>query len=319
MKKIHGLLMVLIVGIFAAASFLAYFNVMRSERTRPSDVTEFAIHEGESSSTIVNRLQSSGLVRYPTVVLWYVWTHNVIFLPGTYPIPEQYSDASLLKYLSSTQTKARKLTIPEGYNREQIAAEVNSLGLSGAVFMRITVGKEGVLFPDTYNVDNKTTEIDLANRMLDQYHKKTNSLSLSTNDLNLASIVEREAGKDSDRPLIAGIYKNRLKVGKPLEADPTVQYAKYTDLMQAPSKDGIANYWAPISKADYTGVLSPYNTYIHPGLPPAPICNPGIKSITAVLNATQTDAMYFFHTSDGRIITARTLDEHNANKATYLK
>jgi UPF0755 protein len=317
--KTHGLLLLLIVGACIGASLLAYFNSVQSSRPRPRDITQFEIREGESSSIIVNHLKDAGLIHYPTLVLVYARTHRVVFLPGMYAIPDSYSDSSLLQIFSSKQSQVRKLTIPEGYSREQIAGELKNISLSDVMFLKLTKSREGMLFPDTYNIDDKTTEETLVMRMIDQYHRKTDSLLVSVNDLILASIVEREAKKDSDRPLIAGIYKNRLKNGMALEADPTVQYAKYTDLGQAPIKDGKTNYWAPITKADYTDVLSPYNTYVHTGLPPTPICNPGLASIMGVKNSTQTDTLYFFHTSDGRMITSRTLEEHNANKAKYLR
>jgi len=130
--------------------------------------------------------------------------------------------------------------------------------------------------------------------------------------LTLASIVEREAKQASERPMIASVYLNRLAAKLPLQADPTVQYAIAT--RDGPSAIAY-NYW----KQDLTPtdllIDSPFNTYQVPGLPPAPICNPGEASIRAVLQPAKTDYLYFVATTDGSgtHLFAKTLDEHNAN------
>jgi UPF0755 protein len=132
--------------------------------------------------------------------------------------------------------------------------------------------------------------------------------------LTLASIVEREAKQASERPMIASVYLNRLAAKLPLQADPTVQYAIAT-------RDGPAavayNYWKQDLTPDDLQIDSPFNTYQVPGLPPAPICNPGEPSIKAVLQPAKTDYMYFVATTDGSgtHLFAKTLDEHNANVA----
>lgn len=279
---------------------------------------EFQISPGESTADIVQRLEDRGIIDNYYITLLYVRSHNSLFIPGTFTIPQEYSLSDLTVLFKKEQTTEKKLTIPEGYSREQIAEEISNYGLSSEKFMELARQTEGMLFPDTYNVDVKTSEEELYNRMVSNYQKQIADLAVAASDLILASIVEREAKTDTERTIIAGIYHNRLKINMPLEADPTVQYAKYTNLGQAPLKDGKKNFWASITKSDYTNVKSPYNTYLNRGLPPGPICNPGLKSIQAAVSPAKTDALFFFHTSDGKIITSRTLDEHNANKAKYL-
>lgn len=318
MKRIHWLLILLILLVSFAITIAWYLNFIGQAMTRPNNIKTFEITAGQSSSEIIDRLKSQGLIKYPSVVLAYVYTHPILFLPEVYNIPERYTIPTLLRQMATKTIKDQKLTVPEGYSREQIAQLLPTFALSETKFLDLTKGLEGTLFPDTYYVNEKTDEADLVKRMTDRYHEKTDSLKISVNDLILASIVEREGQTDADRPIIAGIYKNRLKIGMALEADPTVQYGKFTDLGLAPIVDGKKNYWAPIKKSDYTEVKSNYNTYLHSGLPPSPICNPGLKSINAVLQSSQTDAYYFFHTASGRLITSRNIDEHNANKAKYL-
>ena len=128
----------------------------------------------------------------------------------------------------------------------------------------------------------------------------------------LASIVEREGLTDEDRPVIAGILLNRLEIGWPLQADATLQYALG---YQAQEK----TWWKKVLTDDDKKVKSPYNTYANPGLPPGPISNPGIASIRAVIYPKKTEYMYYLHDPTGAVHYAKTLEEHNANVARYLR
>lgn len=316
MKKVWYVIVVIV--LILGTSALWYENQMRHIYNAKAG-TQFTITSGQSSSEILTNLHNKGLIQNYYASLVYARAHGSLFVPGQFTVPTEYTMPALLQFLRIEPKNEQKLTIPEGFTKEQIADELAQFHLSGPAFLLLAKSSEGTLFPDTYNIDKKTTEADLLKKMNDAYQTKIGTMVVGRNDLILASIVEREAKTDGERALIAGIYLNRLKNDMPLEADPTVQYAKYTDLGQAPMKDGQKNYWAPISRADYTDVVSPYNTYLNKGLPPAPICNPGLKSLTASVNPEKTSAFYFFHTEGGRIITSRTLDEHNANKAKYLK
>ena len=307
-----------ILGLGILSSILWFDNTVHVTYHNTTQ-TQFQISPGESTSDILDHLVEKRLIKNKPVAFVYVYMHHAVFVPGVFDIPDQYTWADLLKVFSKEPQKDHTVTIPEGWNKLQIAEALDAKGLPGSQFLALAKLSEGMLFPDTYSIDNKTTVSDVYNRMIDQYNKKTKDLHGTISELILASIVEREAKTDTDRPIIAGIYKHRLAINMALEADPTVQYAKYVDLGKAPIKDGKKNYWAPITKSDYTDVKSPYNTYLYRGLPPGPICNPGEKSLKAVVTAQRTDALYFFHTASGELITSRTLDEHNANKARYLK
>lgn len=213
-----------------------------------------------------------------------------------------------------------QITIPEGWRREQIAAALQAKGITDAnSFLSASSADEGYLFPDTYRFFPNTVASEVVKTMKQNYQNRLNSgTTVSSTQLILASIIEREAKNDSERATIAGVYQNRLKDGMKLEADPTVQYGKDTNRLAGVSNalsSAITSlpdnykFWSVITQANYTDVLSPYNTYLHDGLPPAPICNPGLKSIQAAQNPENHNYYYFVHRG-GQILLSKTLEEH---------
>ncbi|MCX6740146.1 MAG: endolytic transglycosylase MltG [Candidatus Parcubacteria bacterium] len=175
------------------------------------------------------------------------------------------------------------------------------------------VSLEGYLFPDTYRVFKDASLDDVIKKLLDNFGAKIDTKLLdeikSQNKslydiLTLASIVEKEARTPGDKKTVAGVYYNRLEIGMALQADPTVNYitGKQTD---RPSLDDL--------KVD-----SLYNTYKYPGLPPGPICNPGLDSIMAAIYPDKNNYFYFINTPDGQLIFAKTLEEHAANRLRYF-
>jgi UPF0755 protein len=208
------------------------------------------------------------------------------------------------------------ITIPEGWRREQIADYLATKGVNKADFLAQTINDEGMLFPDTYYISANPTAAEVITKMTTNYSLKVAGLGLTRDQLIIASIVEREAKTDSQRALIAGIYTNRLNQGMLLDADPTVQYARDNQLLNAGTDP--SPFWAPITVSDYTSIVSPYNTYLNKGLPPGPIDNPGLKSIEAALHPANTTALYFLNTPSGDIVTAQTLAQQDANEAQYL-
>lgn len=311
------LIITVIILLIILSVILFYFNQV-NKRYSISDARSFEITEGQSRNEIISNLSEMHVIDAIWSAMLYVKLEKSKFLPGIYTIPKNYNLHELFSIFGNEAKKEVKLTIPEGWNRQQIAEKIMDYGLNKDIFLTLTTKDEGKLFPDTYYISEKTTEDDLANKMKANYSQKTSGVNVTEEKLILASIVEREAKNDNERSVIAGIYQNRLLVGMALEADPTVQYAKYTDLNLAPLDGGKHNYWAPITVNDYRNTKSPYNTYLSSGLPLGPICNPGIKSILAAITPAKTDAVYFFHTKTGEIITSRTLQEHNVNKVKYL-
>ncbi len=227
-----------------------------------------------------------------------------------------------------------KITVPEGWRTEQIAEEAEKQGLQGggqAVMDAIAqvsndeyeflkdrpagASLEGYLFPNTYDTASGG---DLVYYMLDTFdaqftpemRQRAEEMNLSIHQVvTLASLVEREAVLDEERPIIAAVYLNRLEQGIQLDADPTVQYVV--------GKPG--NWWPKLTGEDLY-VDSPYNTYAGPGLPPGPISNPSIKSIFAVLNPEPVDYIYFVAKEDGSDshAFANNKAEHDANVCRYL-
>ncbi|TSC93305.1 MAG: UPF0755 protein [Candidatus Berkelbacteria bacterium Licking1014_85] len=219
------------------------------------------------------------------------------------------------KFSPKTTTTAipeKTITIIEGWRREQIAQLLDKNNLVAyADFMENSQNLEGKLFPDTYRFFAATTADEVIKKMTDNYTKKVANLNISQDDLILASIIEREAKFDEDRPKIAGVYNNRLKINMALEADPTVQYAIEIN------KDKDFSYWQQLSAGNIQ-FKSAYNTYLNTGLPPNPICNPGSKSLQAAKNPEKHNYYYFLNTADGKTYYSKTKSEHDKLKRELL-
>jgi UPF0755 protein len=257
---------------------------------------------------------------------------------GDYELSRSMSTLEIIEVLAKGQVKRGLVaTIPEGWRSEQIADRLEGTGFAARdEFLQAVVAPasvpgfdslgdpeprrlEGYLFPETYEVPQRVAGARAAEIMVRMFSQRVGDLVRTQNEtsldvhqvITLASIVEREARVPSERATIASVYLNRLAANMPLQADPTVQYA-------VASRDGATaaaySYWRDLTPADLQ-IASPYNTYIHAGLPPGPICNPGEASIRAVLQPATTDYLYFVATTDGSgaHLFARTLDEHNAN------
>lgn len=179
---------------------------------------------------------------------------------------------------------------------------------------------EGFLFPDTYNLPVQPTALDIIERMLVNFDQRfTTEMRQAAVEqemtiyqvVTLASIVEREAVAAEERPIIAGVFLNRLEKGMNLDSCPTVQYA-------LGYQEDAAQWWkTPVTLAEFAQVNSLYNTYLHRGLPPGPICSPGLASIQAVLEPVETDYLYFLAKGDGSHAFATTFEEHLQNQQKY--
>jgi UPF0755 protein len=211
-------------------------------------------------------------------------------------------------------------------------------GFSSQDFLDHTTNLEGRLFPDTYLFPSNATTRLVINTLTDTFNQKTTDiLDRLQNQLTpdqtlvLASILERETLTEEEKPIVAGILLNRLQAGWPLQADATVQYAIASQLSNT-SLSAVEGREQPNSEVSETGpswwpqnltpadldLDSPYNTYKYPGLPPAPICNPGLESLKAAANPAQSDYWYYLHDQKGQIHYAQTLEEHHSNVAKYL-
>lgn len=309
----------------------------------PSDTTprRFTVGQGQSAQQIGEELQRSGLIRSSLAFRFVVEQQNVgnNLTAGEYELSRSMSVEEIVTVLARGRVRrGLVVTIPEGWRAEQVADKLDAAGITSRdEFLRAVADPrsvpgveilgevprtlEGYLFPWTYEVPDRVSGVQAAEMMVRMWSTRVGSLirsappdtSLTPQQvLTLASIVEREAQQAAERPLIAGVYLNRLAQGMPLQADPTVQYAVASKDLGSAQAYG---YW----KRDLTlldlQIDSPFNTYVRQGLPPAPICSPGEASVQAVLQPQQSDYLYFVATGDGSHLFAKTLAEHNQNVA----
>lgn len=295
------------------------------------------VRPGEGWTEVTERLRARGLVRRPVSFKAIVLLSGArsALLPGRYSLRSGTGSRDLIAALTSAN-RGSSVTIPEGFRVEQVGERLVAQGLAtpkqweAALRKRRSApvlasrppgaGLEGYLYPDTYGFTEENAAEQfieaavsgLEDRLSPQLRRGLEREAGSVHaGLTLASIVEREAQAAPERPLIASVYLNRLRLpGGPmkLQADPTVQYAV--------GRRG--EWWKRGLTLDDLRDPSPYNTYVHVGLPPGPIANPGIASIEAVARPASTPYLYFVAKGDGAHAFAETLEEHNANVRRYL-
>jgi len=283
--------------------FLGYFFWALNHHGQ-GEAKEVIIRQGQTTREISQLLKANNLIPSSWVFRIYAKYKHDLIQVGVYKLSPSQSTKEILDVLSAGKSSEYLITIPEGWRVTQIDEFLASKGIiSAGDLLKVASADEGYLFPDTYRLLPKTSAKEIRQMMMDNFQRKTAGMGLTREQLILASIVEREAKFDEDRPKIAGVYLNRLERGMKLEADPTVQYAKGS--------------WAPITTADYRSINSPYNTYLYIGLPPGPICNPGLKSIEAVIHPEKNGWLYFFQKTDGQTVFSATLEEHQENLKKY--
>jgi UPF0755 protein len=229
--------------------------------------------------------------------------------PGEYKITKGMDEGEILSLLQSGKTLQRFVTIPEGMPSIMVQERLMATELLTG---DVVVPPEGSVLPDSYAYSRgeprsavlgrmqKAMQTALANAWAAR--KPTTAVTTPEQAIILASIIEKETGRASERPMVGAVYTNRLKRGMPLQADPTFLY---------PITKG-----KPLGRVIYKSDLNrdtPYNTYIHTGLPPGPITNPGKASIQAALDPAQSNAIYFVAQGDGSSAFADNLAQHNAN------
>ncbi len=235
---------------------------------------------------------------------------------GEYEFPAGINALDIVRMIHNGQSVVRLATVAEGLTSAEIIAQLNDdPALTGAVD---TVPAEGSLWPETYRYSYGDSRAGIITRMQKAMQDHLNeiwagrsaaalpSIIATPHDaLVLASIVEKETGKPEERPRIAGVFFNRLRQGMKLQSDPTVIYAL---------SNGRGDFGRTLSHQDMS-FPSPYNTYVHEGLPPQPICNPGRAALEAVIHPEANDYLYFVADGTGHHVFARSLGEHNQNVA----
>lgn len=296
MRWLKLVALLLVVGfVFFGAVFI---YLLGPKDSSSQDKVLVEITAGESRSDLASRLVEKKLIRSSFAFFLYSRLLGNGFLPGTYELSPSMSASEIAGQIAAGRVKQAKITIIEGWRVSQITDYLAKEKLANTVdFSAVATPYEGYLFPDTYEVKIDVTSQELVDLMRENFAKRTSGLNVTPETVILASIVEREAQNDEERSQIARAYLNRLKIGMKLEADPTVQYAKGS--------------WVAPTVEDYRSVESPYNTYLTAGLPPGPICNPGLASIKGVLSPADHDYLFFFH-AKGEIYFSKTLEEHRA-------
>ncbi|NQS92500.1 MAG: endolytic transglycosylase MltG [Chloroflexi bacterium] len=283
----------------------------------------FPIAPGEPLDNILTGLQHLDLIQHTNSFRAYLIYSGLDtrIQPGDYLFPPGLTEVEIAELLGNPVPQLRTVTILAGWRMEEIAENLNTLGLDlstdSFLLAGLTGRKEGYLFPGSYQVPGEISAEDLITTFYERFISYITT-DLETNITNqglslhqaviLASIIEREAVLDEEMPQIASVFLNRFRENMNLAADPTIQYALGYNEIQG-------TWWTnPLSLEDLK-LPSSYNTYENPGLPPGPICNPGLPALQAVASPAETTYFYFRAACDGsgRHLFAETFDEHLAN------
>lgn len=291
----------------------------------PSDtsIVHFTVRKGEQPREIAKNLKDQGLIRDSVAFFLVVRQLGIekSIQAGSFRLSPSMSAVQVANKLT-LGTEDLWITFPEGWRSEQMLEYLknsNDTWKNENPSLTSWQDAEGKLFPETYLVPKEATINDVKKLMVATFSEKITPKMLDdakkaglTLDqvVTIASLVEREAKHDVDRPLIAGVILNRLKDGMKLDIDATVQYA-----IGFTTRDG---WWTKeLTLADLK-FSSPFNTYLNPGLPPRPICNPGLAAINAVLYPTKSDYLYYVAGKDGVTHYANDFSGHQQNIAKYL-
>jgi len=304
------------------------------------EAVEVSVNAGQSPSEIADLLQKQGVIDSAVQfrVLVALLGYDQLLQAGDYEFERGTPALEAVYRMRRGIISSRYVTVVEGWRLEQTADALALNGVLRQEFLAAAHARgydfdflqdldpetsiEGYLFPATYYFRRNDTPHDIAARMLQAFdqnvtpelRQEAQRAGLTTHEVvTIASIIEREAQVPSERPIMAQVFLKRLRLGIPLEADPTVQYALASD----PTSVQQYGYWKQeLSTADLE-TDSPYNTYRYFGLPPGPIAGPGLDSITAVIRPAKTNYLYFVAKPDGSHAFAETLQEHQENVKKY--
>jgi len=320
MRKLFAWFIVVLV---AAVVWVGFVYVLPAG---PSQQTFVDFQNGSSARHIATELKQAGIIRSRwAFLLVHLYRHRSL-KAGEYAFDHPDTLSKIYSRIARGDTYARVLTVPEGYNIFDIAAEVEKLGIdsqqnfleqarSQVALVRdldpFAPSLEGYLYPDTYRFARKNKAPDVIAAMVKRFHQEAHQIGL-TSDVHrivtMASIVEKETGVAEERPLVAGVFYNRLAQHMALDTDPTVIYAAL-----------LANRYRGTIYASDLKYSSPYNTYRNQGLPPGPIANPGKDSLLAAMHPTHTDYLYFVSDNQGHHRFSKSLEEHQRNVAEYRR
>ncbi len=318
------------VAVAAIGAGLVAWAERELERPRGSDIVELVIEHGTPLASILDKLSAAGVIGDPLLARLYLDYRRPedVLQAGEYRFEQPMSTVAALDLVIRGEVVTYPVTVVEGLTLRETAERLASEGFgeldafvaamsSPALIADLdpeAESLEGYLFPDTYAFPAGVGEPEIVEAMVRNFRRRVEDHLLPASGrgldvrslVTLASIVEKEAGAVAERPLVAAVFHNRLDRNIGLYADPTIIYA----LKMAGTWDG------NLRRRDLE-LDSPYNTYIHPGLPPGPICSPGEHSLRAAAEPADVPYLYFVSRNDGTHVFAETLAEHNRNVARW--
>ncbi len=314
-----GLFLVLFGGLF---SFSQIFVPLDSKN---KETIVFQIKKGENLFSISENLKNEKIIKNK---LFFQLLNLVKFnwkdlQAGEYELSPSMNINKIEKMIVRGKTISKRIVVPEGFTIKQIQEQFENINLENEMvgdykkyeFLKDVPNQhdlQGFLFPDTYYFDPNVQSKDIALRMLDNFDQKLDSdlkKEIKNQGKNIfdiiiiGSLIEKEVKTWKDKQIVSGILWKRLEIDMGLQVDATITFLT--------GKKAVSN--------GDTKIDSPYNTYLYPGLPIAPICNPGLESIKAALSPIKTDYLYYLSTPEGETIFSETLEKHNEAKAKHLK
>lgn len=312
MKRLSAVLILLIITLVGGV--LWWRNGLSAADSKSKESIIFVVAKGMGVKEISSTLKEKGLIKSSVVFFLLVKQLGIDkkIEAGDFRLSPSMTAQEIAENLTHG-TLDIWITVPEGKRAAEIA-EILKKGIPtyDLSWLNLLVTQEGYLFPDTYLIPKDADVKMIVNQMRENFEQKYATLDKTTTKLTreeiviLASLIEREAITDTEKPIIAGILINRLNAEMALQVDSTIQYAKGQNISNK-------KWWEPVLVEEYKTVQSDYNTYLFAGLPPGPISNPGLEAIRATVFPTNTDYLYYLHDKDRKIRYAKTLAEHNAN------
>ena len=322
LQFVLALLLFAVLGAFAAGTYFA------TVPTGPSSETFVDLPAGAGSDGIALRLKAAGVIRSRYAFDVYKKLYGGTLRAGEYRFDHPATLPEVFARIARGDVYTRTLVIPEGYNIFDIAAAVQAAGLGDATSFLAAereyrtlivdlspdaVSLEGYLFPDTYQFSRHTSAEKMLATMVKRFRGVARQIGLDqtpnlARTVTLASLVEKEVRVGAERPLVAGVFENRIADRMPLATDPSVIYAALLD----------RRWYGAIHRSDLD-FDSPYNTYRHAGLPPGPIANPGVAALEAAMHPATTDYLYFVADAAGHTRFSVDLKEHAAQVQDYRK
>jgi UPF0755 protein len=318
---LRAVFLILILAAGAGAAWLVF------EPFGPETETFVEIQPGSSLMRVGRQLEAAGIVRSRYGFDIARWWKRGTLKAGEYRFDHPAAAIEVYARIARGDVFTKAVTLPEGANIFEIAVRLEQAGFGeqqkflDAAAKQVSLvtdldpgakSLEGYLFPDTYHFQRKATPAQICAAMVRRFRAVAGQIGLKGNVhrvVTLASLVERETALDAERPLVASVFENRLAKKMPLMTDPSVIYGLEVE-----------GRWRGVIHESDLKLNTPYNTYLHAGLPPGPVANPGLRSLRAALAPAKTDYLYFVAAGDdpqGGSLFSSTIQEHARNVASY--